>query len=260
MSYKLEKPYTDAQRADFVVVHNHQNGRKIEETATALYALEAYELLEGDIVVDNTAAYEAEQLELAKEAKYKEANEGARAYLESGEALFAVEPSVVAPVVSLGDGVGSDGTTLTPLSRHLRGGLSQGEGDLPDGATSPPAQGDGAIYHIEATDGNIGKLTAYALGFITGQLGAEDVVYWNTKEDETIALTQTKLSEVLMGLGQVQAQVWNAKFPAYLAQIEAAATAEAVRAIEIDYSQPAPVDFQWIGTDSSQDSAEDAAE
>ena len=63
-----------------------------------------------------------------------------------------------------------------------------------------------------------------------------------------------------MGLGQVQAQVWNAKFPAYLAQIEAATMAEAVRAIEIDYSQPAPVDFQWIGTDSSQDSAVDAAE
>ena len=221
MSYKLEKPYTDAQRPDFVVVNNHQNGRKIEETATALYALEAYELLEGDTVVDNTAAYEAEQLALAKEAKYKEANEGARAYLESGEALFAVEPYGDTQVLSLGDG---------------------------------------AVYHIEATDGNIGKLTAYALGFITGQLGAEDVVYWNTKEDETIALTQTKLSEVLMGLGQVQAQVWNAKFPAYLAQIEAATTAEAVRAIEIDYSQPAPVDFQWIGTDSSQDSAEDAAE
>ena len=236
MSYKLEKPYTDAQRADFVVVHNHQNGRKIEETDAALYALEAYELLEGDIVVDNTAAYEAEQLALAKEAKYKEANEGARAYLESGEALFAVEPYGAAQELSLEDGAGSDGAALTP------------------------SQGGGEVYHIEATDGNIGKLTAYALGFITGQLGAEDVVYWNTKEDETIALTQTKLSEVLMGLGQVQAQVWNAKFPAYLAQIEAAATAEAVRAIEIDYSQPAPVDFQWIGTDSSQDSAEEAAE
>jgi hypothetical protein len=30
MSYKLEQPYTDKQRADFIVLHNHQNGRKIE--------------------------------------------------------------------------------------------------------------------------------------------------------------------------------------------------------------------------------------
>ena len=89
MSYKLEKPYTDVQRADFVVVHNHQNGRKIEETATALYALEAYELLEGDIVVDNTAAYEAEQLALTKEAKVQEATDKAYSF-EEKDALIAV--------------------------------------------------------------------------------------------------------------------------------------------------------------------------
>lgn len=61
MSYKLNKPYTDKQRADFIVLHNHQNGRKIEETSIALYALEPFEKLEGDEVVDNTEAYEAEQ-------------------------------------------------------------------------------------------------------------------------------------------------------------------------------------------------------
>lgn len=126
-----------------------------------------------------------ELLKEAKDAKYQEANTGARAYLESGEALFELTPS----------------------------------------------------QHIEATDGNIGKLTAYALAFVTGQLTAEDVIYWNTKEDETIALTQEQLSTVLMGLGAVQAQVWNERFPAYKAQIEACETVEEVEAIEIDYSK-----------------------
>ena len=32
MSYKLEKPYTETEYADFVVLHSHTNGRLIEET------------------------------------------------------------------------------------------------------------------------------------------------------------------------------------------------------------------------------------
>lgn len=45
MSYKLEKPYTEIERADFIVLHNHQNNRKIEETETALFALEDNEVM-----------------------------------------------------------------------------------------------------------------------------------------------------------------------------------------------------------------------
>lgn len=67
MSYKLEKPYTDKQRADFIVEYNHQQGLNIQETETAIYALEAWEVLEDDEVVDNTEAYEQEQAE--KEAE-----------------------------------------------------------------------------------------------------------------------------------------------------------------------------------------------
>ena len=67
MSYKLEKPYTTKQRADFIVLHNHQNGRVIEETEKALFALEVWEKLVGDEVIDNTEAYEAEQAQ--KEAE-----------------------------------------------------------------------------------------------------------------------------------------------------------------------------------------------
>lgn len=43
MSYTLNKPYTDEEYADFVVEHNHNNGLLIEETETALYALEPNE-------------------------------------------------------------------------------------------------------------------------------------------------------------------------------------------------------------------------
>lgn len=67
MSYKLEKPYTTKQRADFIVLHNHQNGRVIKETEKALFALEAWEKLVDDEVVDNTEEYEAEQAQ--KEAE-----------------------------------------------------------------------------------------------------------------------------------------------------------------------------------------------
>ena len=64
---KLEKPYTAKQRADFIVLHNHQNGRAIEETEKALFALEAWEKLVDDEVVDNTEEYEAERAQ--KEAE-----------------------------------------------------------------------------------------------------------------------------------------------------------------------------------------------
>ena len=67
MLYKLEKPVSIQQRADFIVEHNHNNGLRIEETDTALYALEAWELLEGDEVIDNTEAYEQEQALKEKE-------------------------------------------------------------------------------------------------------------------------------------------------------------------------------------------------
>ena len=91
--------------------------------------------------------------------------------------------------------------------------------------------------HIEATDGNIAKLSAYALSFMTG---VQSEVYWNTKEDETIALTQEQLTQALIGLGEVQATVWNVKFPYYLKQLELAQTVEEVNAITVDYSLPIP--------------------
>lgn len=61
MSYKLDKPFTNKQRADFVVKYNHRQGLTIEETDKALYALQPWEILQGDEIVDNTQNYEAQQ-------------------------------------------------------------------------------------------------------------------------------------------------------------------------------------------------------
>jgi hypothetical protein len=62
MAYKLIKPYTAKQYADFIVLHNHQNGRKIEEGVNGeLFALEPYEKLVDGEVIDNTQEYEQEQ-------------------------------------------------------------------------------------------------------------------------------------------------------------------------------------------------------
>lgn len=69
MSYKIDKPYTYIQRADFIVEHNHRNGRKIVETENALYALESNEMMQdGEAVVDPD--YETKQAE-AEQARIK---------------------------------------------------------------------------------------------------------------------------------------------------------------------------------------------
>lgn len=51
MSYKLEKPYTEESRLDFIVTYNHNQGFLIEETEDALYALEANEIMQDGIPV-----------------------------------------------------------------------------------------------------------------------------------------------------------------------------------------------------------------
>ena len=165
----LNKPYTEDQRMNFIVTQNHELGYEIRETKKAL---EAWGETSEELLAD------------VKQAKYNEANRGAKVYLESGEALFEFE-----------------------------------EGK-----------------HVEATDGNIAKMTAYALAYITGQLSPEDTVAWNTKEDETVELTQEQIAYILSGLGNVQARVWSVQFPVYIAMIEAAKTVEEVEAIVIDYN------------------------
>ena len=62
MSYKLEKPYTETERLDFIVEYNHNQSLSIEETDIALFALEPWEKIVDGEVVDNTEEYEAEKV------------------------------------------------------------------------------------------------------------------------------------------------------------------------------------------------------
>ena len=66
MSYELTKPCTEKQRMDFIAKYNHQQGLKIEETATAIYALEANEIMvDGKPQVDPD--YDAKQAQAEAE-------------------------------------------------------------------------------------------------------------------------------------------------------------------------------------------------
>lgn len=90
--------------------------------------------------------------------------------------------------------------------------------------------------HVEATDGNIGKFTGYALDYVSGRRPASSKVEWNTKEDENVELTQEQVYFILDGLGRVQAFIWTVQFPAYMQAIQEAQTKEEVIAIEIVYT------------------------
>lgn len=98
--------------------------------------------------------------------------------------------------------------------------------------------------HIEATDGNIAKFSTYESRYNSGMLPAEYLVPWNTKEDETVELTKEQVSDILTGMGMIQAGVWTVKFPYYVAQINAAETIADVEAIVIDYTMEFPEEEQ----------------
>lgn len=60
---KIEKPYTSKQKVDFIVKYNHNQGLRIEETESILYALEPWEELKGNEVINNKEAWEKEREE-----------------------------------------------------------------------------------------------------------------------------------------------------------------------------------------------------
>lgn len=86
--------------------------------------------------------------------------------------------------------------------------------------------------HIEATDGNIAKMNAYLTGL---QAGAFEEVVWVSKEDEILTLNAEDVTTILLGLGQVQADIWSNQFLAYKNAIDEATTVEEVESIEVSY-------------------------
>lgn len=60
MAYRLVKPYSETQKIEFIVEHNHKKGLRIEETENCIFALEDNEIMNnGEPVVDE--AYEEKQ-------------------------------------------------------------------------------------------------------------------------------------------------------------------------------------------------------
>lgn len=67
MSYTLNAPWTIEERANFVVEHNHQNGRRIVENEEVIYALEPNEMIGDDGLPCINPNYEAEQAQKERE-------------------------------------------------------------------------------------------------------------------------------------------------------------------------------------------------
>ena len=67
MSKKLKKPYTNEEKMSFIVQHNHNGEMRIEETETALYALQEWEKLDGDTVLSDKSTWNEEQEKAEKE-------------------------------------------------------------------------------------------------------------------------------------------------------------------------------------------------
>ena len=124
---------------------------------------------------------DAQKLQEAKEAKYQEALQGAKDYLEN-DAAFQFDE----------------------------------------------------LNSIETSSENIGKMTAYALDFLTGTTEPKN---WTSKEDNVLSLSAEDVSTILRGIETIQTEVWTVKFVAYKNAIGQASTVEEVEAITINYEE-----------------------
>lgn len=72
MSYKLLKPYTDDEYADFIIKYNHHKGLDIKIMDDAIYALEANEIMSasGEPIINPN--YKAESFEKARLVRIEE--------------------------------------------------------------------------------------------------------------------------------------------------------------------------------------------
>lgn len=72
MQAKLLKPCSNVQRANFIIQYDYQLHKHIVETNTALYALEPWEYIENDQVIEDREGYEERKRQEEKEAKRRE--------------------------------------------------------------------------------------------------------------------------------------------------------------------------------------------
>lgn len=140
MSYKLEYPYTDIEKVNFIVEYNHKKGlrietvdniitseiitqeeildeetqeviqeaviKKVEENYPTYYALEHWEKLVDGEVIDNTEEYEQEQIKAKQEEFNKEFFLTSLGYIRRKVSMSTGETkdflSDLLPVISMG--------------------------------------------------------------------------------------------------------------------------------------------------------------
>lgn len=111
MSYKLEKPYTPFERADFIVKHNHKNGLEIKELADGtIFALEKNEIMQNGKPIVNPN-YEQE---LAKKRQ-----------AEFNTEFFKTSLGWIRRKVSMKDGSQKD--FLSDLLLQIKAGIELGQ-------------------------------------------------------------------------------------------------------------------------------------
>ena len=88
MCYRLDKPYSERERLQFITKYASDGVRTIVETEKATIALEPWEFMDGDEVISRKKKWDKEQLILAKEKRCKEASDTAFQQLGDGTITF----------------------------------------------------------------------------------------------------------------------------------------------------------------------------
>lgn len=117
MSHKILKPLSIEERANFIVEYNHNQGLLIEETETAMYALEPWEKLEGNEVIDNTEAWKEKQAQEREEQFNKDFFNTSLGYIRRKVSMATGETkdflSDLLPTISMGIQMGNPVQIIT---------------------------------------------------------------------------------------------------------------------------------------------------
>ena len=118
MAHTLKYPYTEEERTNFIVEYNHNQGLVIEETETAIYALEPWETIdENGEVISNKEAWELEKIEARKAQFHKEFFNTSLGYIRRKVAMATGETkdflSDLLPTISMGVNLGQPVSIIT---------------------------------------------------------------------------------------------------------------------------------------------------
>lgn len=213
MAYELLTPYTEIEKAGFIVQYNRNQGLKIKEgtgvndnqVIDVLYALEPDEIM----------TYQEVEIEVPDEIEDEETE-----ITTHTETVTIFAPSV--------DPYYPENQLRKAKEVKYKEALSK----------AYDYQQNGIVEYknceFEMSDSNRKNLsdTEEAL-----RLLGEESTEWLDKEDNLIELTVSDIQYIRLNLILAAIkELWIVKYPAYKAQIEEAETTEEVNAIEINYN------------------------